>query len=82
MESDSKAVNASAAGRKKATTEGPGKIKRQLLTRCEDGGLPVEVSTSFGHSAFAAWRTAVVDSCRAQRYATIVYAPLQAGYMF
>lgn len=35
---------AEAAGRKKANTEGTSlKAKRQLLTRSEDGGLPVEV---------------------------------------
>ncbi|CAM9312978.1 unnamed protein product, partial [Ectocarpus sp. 12 AP-2014] len=34
---------AEAAGRKKASTEGTSlKAKRQLLTRSEDGGLPVE----------------------------------------
>lgn len=36
--------HAEAAGRKKANTEGTSlKAKRQLLTRSEDGGLPVEV---------------------------------------
>lgn len=44
MEGDETKVNTSAAGQKKTPAGGiPAKAKRQLLTRSEDGGLPVEV---------------------------------------
>lgn len=46
MESGETAANAGAAGQKKTLAGGaPVKAKRQLLTRSEDGGLPVEVFT-------------------------------------
>lgn len=44
MENDAMAVQTGGArGRKKTPTEGAPKAKRQLITRTESGGLPVEV---------------------------------------
>lgn len=44
MENNATAVQTGGArGRKKAPTEGAPKAKRQLITRTESGGLPVEV---------------------------------------